>query len=356
MPDLSRLTKLIEPMPAYGRLIETLKGRSSNENTVVVLDAARPYLVAALYESLRVPLLLVTAQPENARKLQEQLSSWSNSQPLLFPEPDVLPYERLASDSATEMERVRVLTILSGAGGDNSPGFPLVVASAAALMSKTPAQRDFVSSCHSIGLGMNQEPLRLLAAWESMGYRLENVVEVPGAVSHRGGIIDIWPPTSETPVRLEFFGDTIDSIRVFDPETQRSTDKLESISIGPASELIAPRRLDKLSLEGVLHGLDLSGLADDARQAYQRDTSLFLEGQVPPEAQFYTPLFNSGSLLDYLPPGTLIILDEPSSIEQAALELDSEAAQLRSGKLERGELPPNFPHPVFYDGKSSNRR
>jgi transcription-repair coupling factor (superfamily II helicase) len=348
MPDLSRLLKLIHLMPALGRLIETLKRKSSAGNTVVVLDAARPYLVAALYESLRVPLLVVTAQPENARKLQEQLSGWSNGQPLLFPESDVLPYERLASDTSTEMERVRVLSILSGVGADsNGSRFPLVVASAAALMSKTPAHQDFVGACHSIGLGSNKEPLRLLAEWESMGYRLENVVEVPGAVSHRGGIVDIWPPTSEAPVRLEFFGDTVDSIRAFDPETQRSTDKLDSVFIGPASELLSPRRLDKLSLEDILHGLDLSGLADDARQTFQRDIAMFLEGQVPPEARFYAPLFNSGNLLDYLPPGTLLVLDELSSIEQTALELDSEAAQLRSGKLERGELPRHFPRPYF---------
>jgi transcription-repair coupling factor (superfamily II helicase) len=194
---------------------------------------------------------------------------------------------------------------------------------------------------------MNKEPMRLLADWESLGYRLENVVEVPGVVSHRGGIIDIWPPTSETPVRLEFFGDTVESIRAFNPETQRSSEKLDTVSIGPASELIAPRRLDKLSLEEILHGLDLSGLADDARQAYQRDIAVFLEGHVPPEARFYAPLFNTGSLLDYLPPTTLLVLDEPSSIEPTALELDSEAAQLRSGKMERGELPRHFPRPYF---------
>jgi transcription-repair coupling factor (superfamily II helicase) len=346
MPNLSRLLNLLDSMPAYGRLIETLRQESSAANTVVVLDAARPYLVAAVYGSLRVPVLVVTAQPENARKFQEQLAAWSVGQPLLFPEPDVLPYERLASDSTTEMERVRVLSVLSGVAG-NSRGFPLVMASAAALMSRAPAQHDFIAACRSVGLGMNQEPLRLLAAWQTMGYRLENIVEVPGAVSHRGGIVDIWPPTYEAPVRLEFFGDTIDSIRTFDPETQRSLDKLDSLSVGPASELLAPRRLDRLSLETILQGLDLSGLTGDAVRAYQHDIAMFLEGQVPPEARFYAPLFHSGSLLDYLPPGMLIVLDEPSSLEQTALELDTEAAQLRSGMLARGELPLHFPRPYL---------
>jgi transcription-repair coupling factor (superfamily II helicase) len=346
MPDLSRLLKLIDAMPAYGRLVGTLRQKSSPFSTVVVLEAARPYLVAALYSSLRVPVLVVTAQPEAARKFQEQLASWSSGQPLLFPEPDVLPYERLASDSATEMERVRLLSTLSGVG-DSGSGFPLLVASAAALMSRTPAQRDFITDCHSIGIGMNREPLRLLGELQSMGYRLENIVEVPGAVSHRGGIIDIWLPTQDIPVRLEFFGDTVDSIRTFNPETQRSLDKLDSLSLGPASELLAPRRLDKITLEDILRSIDLSSLTSEVNQQYEHDIELFLNGQIPPEAQFYAPLFNSGSLLDYLPPGTLLVFDEPSSLEQTALGLDAEAAQLRSGKMERGELPRRFPRPYF---------
>src|SRR4030042_506412 len=118
--DLSSLLSLIDTMPAYAGLLTTLKQKSSLDNTVVVLDAARPYLVAALSRSLQVPVLVVTARPENARKLQEQLAGWSNGRPSLFPEPDVLPYERLASDSSTEMDRVRVLSALARCSLDES--------------------------------------------------------------------------------------------------------------------------------------------------------------------------------------------------------------------------------------------
>ncbi len=346
--DLSRLLSLIDSMLAYRRLIEALKQKSSLGNTVVTLDAARPYLVAAVYESLHVPVLLVTAQPENARKLQEQLAGWSDGQPVLFPEPDVLPYQRLASDSSTEMDRVRVLSALARCGLDeNGSPPPLVVASAAALISKTASYHDFSSACHLVKVGMNVSPLRLMADWAAMGYRVENVVEVPGAMGRRGGIIDVWPPTSESPVRLEFFGDTIDSMRFFDPATQRSTGKLDSLFIGPAAELLAPHRLDRLALEDTLRRLDLSGLTSDPRLQFEHDFELFLDGQVPPEVQFYAALFHSGGLLDYFPPGALLVIDEPSSMEQAVLDLDGEAARLRSGMMERGELPSNFPCPYF---------
>jgi transcription-repair coupling factor (superfamily II helicase) len=349
MPELSKLLKLIESVPEYRRLLEALEQRS--DSTVVALDAAKPYLVAALYESLQRPVLVVTAQPENAKKLHEQLLSWSfqsRKEVKLFPEPDVLPYERLASDTTTGMERIQVLSALAGHNeGEPDVSLPLVVASAAAVMSKTTPHGAFISACCTVKLGMDISPFNLLGKLEAMGYQLENVVEVPGAVSHRGGIIDIFPATGQLPVRLEFFGDTIDSIRSFDPTTQRSIEIIPSVTIGPATELMAPRQMGKQSLEDTLKCLDISACTAEAKQQFQHDMAMLLDGQLTREAKFYSPLFNSGSLLDYLPSGTLLVLDEPSYIEQTAADLDAEAGQLRSEKLERGELPRNFPRPYF---------
>jgi transcription-repair coupling factor (superfamily II helicase) len=314
-----------------------------------VLDAAKPYVIAALYENLRRPLLVVTAQPENAKKLHEQLLNWcAYGQTRLFPEPDALPYEHLTSDSTTEMERVQVLMSLascsSNAFGD---GAPLVVASAVAITGKTTAYQDFVSACHNIELGMDVEPYKLLGRWEAMGYQMENLVEIPGTMSHRGDIVDIYPPTSEMPVRLEFFGNTIDNIRFFDPETQRSIGKASSVSLGPATELLVPWQMDKRSLESSLGSLDISGCTEETKEQLHNDIAMLLDRQRPREMQFYASLFNSGSLLDYLPEDSMLVLDEPSSVEQAVADLDTEAEQMRLEKLERGELPRNFPRPYF---------
>jgi transcription-repair coupling factor (superfamily II helicase) len=346
MPNLGILLTLIKDQTAYRKLLEGLKGRG--DKAVVALDAARPYLIAALHNALRLPILVVTAQPENAKKLHEQLSNWhSGGEAMLFPEPDVLPYERLASDTTTELERIQVLSALANASKEPDAIPPLVVASAAALMSRTTTFHDFTSACGTLTLGTHIEPFRLLKALEGAGYRLENTVEVPGAVSHRGGIIDIFPPTSDLPFRLEFFGDIIDSIRNFDPATQRSTTKAPAVTYGPAAELLAPRRMDKLSLENILNSLNLTGCAAEAKQQFQSDIAALLAGQFTHEAEFYAPMFNSGSLLDYFPEGALIIFDEPSIIEETAAAFDDEAGRLRGEKLERGELPRNFPRPYF---------
>jgi len=292
--NLTRLLDLIEGTPEYKELLEELK-EQSGDISAVVLEAAKPYFIAALYSSLRRPMLVVTAQPENCQKLHEQLAAWSNLRGVkLFPEPDALPYERTTADASSGLERVQVLSALAGVNDDEPP---LIVVSAPSLMAKLTPHKDFIAGCHTIGVGTEIEPLELIGKWQDIGYRIENMVEVPGAVSRRGGIVDIYPPTSDLPARLEFLGDTIESMRLFDPVTQHSLNPVESIAVCPAAELAG------------------------------------------------TP--DTDSLLDFLPEDCLLILDEATNIEHAVDDLEAQAEQLRSEKIERNELPAGFPKPYF---------
>jgi transcription-repair coupling factor (superfamily II helicase) len=291
--NLTRLLHLIDGTPEYKKLVEELK-QPDGDTSAVVLEAAKPYFIAALYSSLRRSILVVTAQPENCQKLHEQIATWAKSVWVkLFPEPDSLPYERTAADAATGLERVQVLSALAGINGGEPP---LVVVSAPSLMDRLPPHKEFIAACHTIRTGMEVAPLELLKKWQDIGYSIENTVEVPGAVSRRGGIVDIYPPTSELPARLEFLGNTIESIRTFDPASQRSLESIESIAVCPAAELATP-------------GTD--------------------------------------SLLDFLPEDGLIVLDEPANIEQAVDDLEAQAEQLRAEKIERKELDAGFPRPYF---------
>ncbi|HUV75037.1 MAG TPA: CarD family transcriptional regulator, partial [Dehalococcoidales bacterium] len=344
--DLTKLLHLIEEMPAYRQLIKALQ--QGDRVGAAVLEAAKPYLISALYHSQRQPMLVVSARPENCKKLYEQILNWSNADVRLFPEPDALPYERMVPDAATEMERVQVLSALAGCQpGESSSGAPLIVVSAPALMGKVTPYAGFASACHSVERGMEVEPFQLLSQWESMGYRMESTVELPGTMSHRGGIIDIYPPTSELPVRLEFFGNTVDSLRLFDPVSQRSVKAVSSVNIAPVAELLTPLLGSEAELERVLNSMDLSGCNPEVSQQFKQEIAMLLDRQKPRDIQFYASLFNKDSLLDYLPRGALLVLDEPGDIEQAFEELDTEAEQMRSEKLERGELPLSFPRPYF---------
>jgi len=345
MLKLDKLTKLIESLPSWNNLADEVK---QNSKTVVCLNSARSYIVAALYKKLQIPVLFVTAQPEDAKKLQEQLDSWCGEKSVyIYPELDILPYERLTPDMATEMERIRVLSMLAEySENKKSISPPLVVTSAQALMSQTTAFSDFLASQKNIKVGLSIKPFDLLEDFQRKGYRLENIVEIPGTMSHRGGIIDIFPPTAERPFRLEFFGDDIDSIRNFDATTQRSVEKIADIKVGPASELLLTDKRNGLALEEALNSVDLKGCNNEFKQQFQNDKENFLTGNLH-DTRFYAALFNRGKIIDYLPDNTLVILDEPSAVEQAVTDFDNEAIQLRSEKIERGELPQNYPTPYF---------
>ena len=375
--NLSLLLALLGEMPAYRQLVRQLS-TAEDEHRAVVLDAARPYLIAALYHELNLPIMVVTAQPESARKLHEQLRVWCSPSADLhrLPEPDFLPYDssRLSALSYQMLERLRALTTLALRGPlaschcegvpmksgrpknllDSSvreesedPSLalrateaPLIVASALAIMSKTIPHGDFIAACHVLEPGMAAEPLELLRRWQTMGYEVEDVVEVPGQMSKRGGIVDVFSPFSELPVRIEFFGNQIESMRCFDPESQRSSGPISSLTVTPVREFVMPSR-------GMNSTLNLDGCAAELKQRFETDLVKLQEGQWFAGAEFYFPLFNTGSVFDYLGSNALLVLDDPEGIELVVTRLNAETEELRVTKTERGELPRGFPAPYL---------
>ena len=343
--NLPCLLSLIDEMPAYRQLMEELRRRGRHQ--LAVLDAAKPYLVAASHQELRLPFLVVTAQPEGSRKLYDQLLAWcgNRSQVQLFPEPDALPYERLSSDSVTVQERLRSLWALTQKP-EKVASPPLIVASASAVARKTTPQARFTAACHQVRKGLHVDPRQLMARWQGMGYERENATEAPGTVSRRGGIIDIYPTASELPARIEFFGNQIESLRLFDPASQRSLEPIPSIAIVPATEVLIPD-FQGSKLQEIQDSLGLAQCSPEAREWIEGEMTMLLQGQWFPGLEFYAPLFNAGTILDYLPPDALLVLDEPAEVQATIEELDSQARGWRRDQTQRGELPPNFPVPYL---------
>lgn len=297
--NLSPLLTLIKAIPSYQQLLKELSDDKAAPS-LIVLDAAKPYSIASLYTEIASPCLAITAQPQNSKKFYDELQTWCPvSTPVcLFPEPDALPYEDLASDITTVLGRLQVLAALTfwEKTTPNNQKPPLIIASALAVASKTIAPIDFASACHTLQTGTSIEPLQLLAKWEAMGYEVEELVEIPGTVSRRGGIVDIFPPNKELPARIEFFGNQIESIRLFDPETQRTLKSIPSIAVIPAKEV---------------------------------------------------PLSDDSCILDYLPKSTFLVIDNPGDIKVTLEELDERAGDLRQTKIDRKEISEDSPMPYL---------
>ena len=339
--SLVGLFSLLSPVPAYRRVVDGLV--AGGRADVSGLEQTKPYVLGALWHELGKPMVVVCPRPDDARRMVEQLLAYcGDGAPIYhFAESEVLPYERLSLDPGTVHERLTALGSLSGA---LAGGPPLVVVSAAGLMQRTlsPKLMDDLTHVISRGQKLSLEPL--LLQWARMGYRFEPVVEGPGTVSRRGGIIDVFPMGHLQPVRIELWGTQVDTIRWFDAATQRSGDETESVTILPAWEVL-PTLADHDEVGERVRALDFSSSATSERDRVQEELAELMAGATPDDAAFYAGFFNSHTLLDHLPPdsGAIVVLNEEAEILEAARQWEDGAINLRLAKQERGELPLGFP-------------
>ena len=187
---------------------------------------------------------------------------------LSFPAPGPPPFRGLPRHTDASLRRAAALHAVAR-------GARALVASPAGLLRPTLPRHLFETRVLILRAGEEMTPEILLEALDEGGYRREDPVTAPGQTARRGGIVDVFPPDREAPVRLEFFGDTVESLRSFDPETQRTTGTIEALEAVPLQDLFAPRSVlqrlrdilparfpDRPELAGLLEKLD-RGLAPD---------------------------------------------------------------------------------------------
>ncbi len=352
---ISGLLTAFEALEPYQALREDLE-QGELPASLGLMRAARPPLLAALARDLRRPLLVVTGTVGRAQKLVQAIRDWSESGTTVrrFPEPLTLFYDRAPWTEEIIIGRLRVLRELAdlhgGRGADDGeeapiPAIPLiVVASARALMQRTLPLHQYRLSVREVRLGQLLDLERTLRRWAGLGYEPVSVVEAAGQFSHRGGIIDVFPPADELPVRIELWGNQIDSIRRFDPATQRSRERVEAVTITPAREAlprhgprIAPRVAEMLERD----------LPEDLSEELDEHCRGLDDAAPFPGLEFYLPMFYSRSttLLDYLPPGGLLVVDDRWALADNWAELEEEALDLKQSVEKRGGLPPDYPLP-----------
>jgi transcription-repair coupling factor (superfamily II helicase) len=340
--NLSGLLPLIDQSPSFDSLFQAL---DRGEADISVLDAGRGFSLASVYRRLKCPMLVITSQPERARELLEQIAAYTGEEPGFLPDPSLLPYQRAVSDRNSSLEKMRLAGILGGyiRSGDSR----IIVTAVPALLQRYVSPEIFKQSFIQVWAGLEIEPQDLISRFQQLGYRQESIVEIPGTYSHRGGMLDIFPHTEDNPVRLEFFGNTLESLRNFDPKSQRSGKAVNELTISPASELFHLGQLTRKDINNRLDILLTDNLNPEFSRTLSADINHLNEGLKPEYPEFFAPLFNTSSILDYLPSDALVVLDEPASIEQAAFHLDKEAEELRSDRLSHGELPSVYPRPYF---------
>lgn len=343
--NLSGLLPLLDKAPEFRALLARLDAGPRVTEPLEVLDAARPYVLAGLQARRAEPIVVVTARTERAKQLWMDLSSWS-AQPeriFFFAEPDPLLYERMPWATETIALRLAALSALSTPTNSHPP---LVITTMRALMTRTAPREEFQRGVFVLQRGEALSLTKLLRAWSELGYESAPVVDAPGLFSRRGGIVDIWLPSRSNPVRIELVGDEIDTLREFDPATQRSGRVIDALLITPASEAEisrAPRVAERA------REWDLSNVHPVAANGFRQDFEQLANVQRFRGIEFYLSYFyeNPATLLDYLPENALLVADDWQELEGITEQFEQQAEQVREDLEARGEIPLHLLKPYF---------
>jgi len=250
------------------------------------------------------------------------------------PADPVLPYDDLSPDRGLEMDRLAALCRLHLHGS----AVRAVVVSARALARRMVPRAVFERHADLLGKGVTVEREALAARLVEMGYARVPLVEDPGSFAVRGGILDLWSPSDERPVRLEFFGDEVESCRAFDPDSQRGVAEVAEVVLCPAREALFTEDGRAAAREAVR----------EAAERVNRPTTKVREilDAVDAAAPFFgmealLPGFHRGglgTLLDYLPEGVLVYVDGVAEVSRALEDLSAELAREHAAALGREEL------------------
>ncbi|NWJ95473.1 MAG: transcription-repair coupling factor [Chloroflexi bacterium] len=353
--NLAGLLPLLTENREFQQICTRLEGIAQDPEKGLGLELSglkantRSLVLTAIQHYLKRPLLVVTARPDQAKMLMEEVCTYSSQPDLVlnWPTPDIIPYERLGQDPTLTAGRLATLATLQAATPQDSKHL-FIVASVKGLMQPTLTKTDFRQMVITLQRGQPLNLNQILGQLVRAGYSSESVVEHIGQFSRRGGILDMWPPTTVCPVRLELFGDEIESLRHFDPVTQRTLHQLNTVTLIPPIEVPIWHSAKALAQ---LKAIPNEMLRPEVLEEWQRILNHVEDGTNFEGIEQFTPYYTGeeklSSLLDHLPPETLVVLDGPAQILLAAEELTHQAEEVRAEFEKQGEMPPGLIRPYF---------
>ena len=301
------------------------------------------FLLAQRRREYAGPVVHVTRDDSRMARLAEALAfTMPEAEILRFPAWDCLPYDRVSPNPVLVSERISTLARLL----EPPKGPRIVLTTVNALVQRVPPRATFAGASMDLTVNGTVQPEKLALFLEANGYGRANTVMEPGEYAMRGGIIDIFPSGESDPVRLDLFGDTIESIKTFDATTQRSVAPRKALSLRPVSEV-------PLGKESI------SRFRTAWRELFGQDAAkdpIYLsisDGRRHPGMEHWVPLFHPTmeNLLDYLPDAAVSLDHQSQEVLEARLEMIADHAQARKSVPRDGEVPyrPIPPEMLYLD-------
>lgn len=334
---------LLKTIPEYGVLLETLK-KDQCAAVSGIGQVNRSHMIAGLASDMDRPMVILCQDDISARRIQEELKSFLGQTAPILPGRDLTFYDAAVVSRAWEQKRLRQLYDL------RRGAVPIQIMTWEAMSQRTIPPEVLVSATLDMVVGKEYPLEPLISRLTSAGYSRCGMVEGVGQFAVRGGIVDIFSPASDRPVRLEFFGDELDTMGYFDPDTQRRSENLDSYTILPVCET-----------QPGLHPKGLSGLCHDIqslinRQNRRKNVNTQLVETLTKDLEKYeNGMHNSASdrymaliypdfsaAVDYVPENALFIICDQSNLHRASRTRDEEIGMqldnMLQGGLVAGEL------------------
>ena len=315
----------VEQLPAFTRAASHLKSGTGRITLSGLTPTGKALLIGLLHRAAGKPLVVIVRDNRAADELQPVVAAFgeltgaiaphsaagiatsASDAVVTLPAPDVLPFEGLSPHPEIQEERAAALwKIATGAAS-------VVIAPVAATGMRLKDAEFYASLARTVRRGESLDLEELVPHLNVVGYTAVDVVEMPGEYALRGGILDVYSPEADRPVRIELFGDEAESIRKFDPGTQRSTTAVEEALLFPLTDV--PAREETLA---AIHAR-LSGQRVTGSEAAVKETVRAGGVGVFPGWEFYAGAADAGHTLFDLLPKLAVLVDEP---EELGAELD----------------------------------
>jgi len=336
LPFVRELFADVENLSAFQRVTTHL--RSSTERTRVsgLTPTAKSLVSSLLPHVLNRPVILIVPDNKTAEAMLPQVQSFCELAGVVAPDAvvsvpayDVLPFENMSPHAEIQEARAKSLWKIT----TGTARIVIIPAGAAAMKLSSP--EFYFDLAQVFRRGETVDVDKIVGHLNTVGYAKTDVVEMPGEYALRGGILDVYPPEADRPLRVEFFGDEVESIRKFDPGTQRSSTEVDEVSLQPLTD--TPVREETLAaINARLSAGRVSGSEHDLE-----DAILATGIAVFPGWELYAPLAGPGVSIFDLLPSAAVLVSEPSGVKS---ELDHwwervESAHERSniGSLVRPE-------------------
>ena len=309
--------------------LKNIKENISPINLLGLTDVAKVQFVVATKEEIKRPVCLITYNEIQAKKLMDDISYFT-SKAVYFPKKEIVTYDYIVESKDLLYERMDALNKIKNGNAD------IIVTTVEACMQEMIIEKDLYSNVIDFQFNKEYHFEEVKEKLAKLGYERSDIIEGKGQFSVRGDIIDI-SITNKKGVRIEFWGDEIDSIRYFDISSQRSTEELKQIKIYPATEYLLTKSIEEICKE-----IENSEVEDSF--AIEADIEYIKEGNYLSKIDKYIRFFynKTASFIDYLPKESIIFLDEIGKIKARSENIKKDSKVLIKALIEKQKMVPQI--------------